>query len=163
MILRVSQKLGKKIKAFPTDCLAPDPSPFADWSAHMFWHSHAQYIILTNTASLYSVLMSGAGITNVKKLIGQASSSLRELLILNNASFLYDHHVAPALDNVSISKMGDRHVIGSMNDFIRMTEFYIENRGLSLTEISKHLNDTPMSAIKDGYPKNAFLSLGMQL
>jgi Domain of unknown function (DUF6933) len=36
MIIRLSQKLAKKIKVTPTRVLSPDANPFADWSAHLF-------------------------------------------------------------------------------------------------------------------------------
>jgi len=53
MIFRLSRKLATKIKTGPKICAPPDPNPFADWSAHLFTANRAQYIVITNTASLY--------------------------------------------------------------------------------------------------------------
>jgi hypothetical protein len=59
MIFRVSQKLNTKIKAGKLDEMPLDENPYADWSAHLFMAGRVQYIILTNTASLYSCVMQG--------------------------------------------------------------------------------------------------------
>ena len=54
MIVRVSAKLGKKIDLSPDRVLPAHPNPFADWSSHLFRADRTQYILITNTASLYS-------------------------------------------------------------------------------------------------------------
>jgi hypothetical protein len=54
MIFRLSQKLNAKIKGGTLPTLPPDDNPFADWSAHLFLADRAQYILLSNTKSLYS-------------------------------------------------------------------------------------------------------------
>ncbi len=61
MILRLSQKLAKKVKTTPTRVLPLDANPFADWSAHLFTADRTQYILFSNTASLYSTVLYGAG------------------------------------------------------------------------------------------------------
>jgi hypothetical protein len=64
MIFRLSQKLAKKLKT-PLPKPAPaDPNPIADWSAHLFTADRIQYLILTNTPSLYSTVIYGKGISN---------------------------------------------------------------------------------------------------
>jgi hypothetical protein len=64
MIFRVSQKLNSKIKAGAVPPLPLAENPFADWSANLFVADRTQYIILSNTKSLYSTLLYGKGITN---------------------------------------------------------------------------------------------------
>jgi len=59
LILRLSQNLAKKV-----DAGSLKPNPFADWSAHLFTADRAQYVIVTNTTSLYSVVMRGSGIAS---------------------------------------------------------------------------------------------------
>lgn len=54
MIFRLSQKLAKKLKVGALPSLPPDQNPYADWSANLFTADRTQYIILTNTQSLYS-------------------------------------------------------------------------------------------------------------
>ena len=57
MILRLSQKLAKKLKAGKLTDMPLDDNLFADWSCHLFTADRTQYIILSNTASLYSCVM----------------------------------------------------------------------------------------------------------
>ena len=64
MILRLSEKLNKKIGAGTLSTLPPDENPYADWSCHLFTADRTQYIIMSNTKSLYSCVIYGAGITD---------------------------------------------------------------------------------------------------
>ncbi len=59
MIIRLSQKLCTKIKAGKLKEMPLDENPYADWSANLFVVDRTQYIILSNTASLYSCVMYG--------------------------------------------------------------------------------------------------------
>ena len=76
MILRVTAKLGKKIKHIPSEALPLDADPFADWSAHLFTAERRQYILLANTTSLYTVVMPGRGITSVDTFVRGMQLSL---------------------------------------------------------------------------------------
>ena len=56
MIFRLSTKLATKLKVAPSKVLPLDKNPFADWSAHFFMGERTQFLIVTNTASLYSTV-----------------------------------------------------------------------------------------------------------
>jgi len=58
MIFRLSQKLATKLKEGSLPEVPLDENPYADWSAHLFTADRAQYIIVTNTRALYSVVPS---------------------------------------------------------------------------------------------------------
>ena len=64
MIFRLSQKLIDKIKAGALATLPLDENPFADWSAGLFLIGRSQYILVTNTKSLYSTVLPGKGVTD---------------------------------------------------------------------------------------------------
>jgi hypothetical protein len=64
MIFRLSQKLNAKIEVGTLPTLPLDDNPFADWSARLFFVDRMQYILLSNTKSLYSTVMYGKGITD---------------------------------------------------------------------------------------------------
>ena len=72
MIIRLSQKLTKKINAGKQTEMPLDENPYADWSCHLFTADRTQYIILSNTASLYSCVMYGQGITDDSRFIERA-------------------------------------------------------------------------------------------
>ena len=51
-----------------------------DWSAHLFTANRTQYILVSYTKSLYSVVIPGKGITNGGQLISVALGILRDSL-----------------------------------------------------------------------------------
>ena len=59
MIFRLSQKLNAKIKGGPLPTRPLNDNPIADWSAHLFVVERRQLILLSNSKSLYSMLMFG--------------------------------------------------------------------------------------------------------
>ncbi len=63
-IIRVSGKLGKKIGRSPDQETLMHKNPYLDWSVHLFRADRIQYILMTNTASLYSALIYGRVITD---------------------------------------------------------------------------------------------------
>jgi hypothetical protein len=78
MIFRLSHKLNAKIKAGTLRALALHENPLADWSAHLFVASRTQYLLLSNTRSLYSTVMYGRGVTTDSHLIERALGGIRE-------------------------------------------------------------------------------------
>jgi len=61
MIFRHFQKLRTKIKVGRLKAMPLAETPYADWSAHLFVADRKQYVILSNTASMYSCVMYGTG------------------------------------------------------------------------------------------------------
>src|SRR6266478_6608336 len=115
MIIRLSQKLCTKIKAGSLKTIPLDNNPFADWSAHLFLADRTQYIILSNTKSLYSTVMFGKGITNDSHFIKRALSSIREFMEADGQASVYDRVIAPASGTIRFAKALNRSVTGSMN------------------------------------------------
>lgn len=159
MIFRLTQKLGKKIKVSPSLCLAKDINPYADWTANLFRVEHVQYIILTNTASLYSVVMFGRGITDDDKFVKYSLECIREYMTYDGMEYIYHRHIVPGTQTISFSKTGDRRVLGSMNDLIFSAKVCMIEQGKSPFDVSWVLNEIPLSMINYGYPKRAFLAM----
>lgn len=126
MILRLSQKLSTKIKAGKLNAMPLDENPYADWSCHLFTFDRTQYILVSNTQSLYSCVLYGRGITNDCIFIERMLSSLREFMEDDGQSFIYQKFVAPSSGTVSFAKTLNRSVIGSMNDLIGHTIAWLE-------------------------------------
>ena len=81
-----------------------DANPFADWSANLFVVDRTQYIILSNTQSLYSCVMYGKGITSDKLFIERALNSIREFMEADGHQFAYRNFIAPASATVTFAK-----------------------------------------------------------
>jgi len=157
MIFRISQKLGKKIKVAPSKALPEHKNPFADWSVHLFTANRVQYIIITNTKSLYSIVMHGQGITDDSMFIDHALSAMREFMKSDGFQFQYDRFIVPESHTVSFSKRTIRPVIGSMNDLIFQAKYELSERGVSPHAASKGINDTPLSMVNYSKPKKVFM------
>ena len=110
LTFRPSHKLNAKIKAGPLPAQPPSENPYADWSAHLFSADRTQYILLSNTRSLYSTVLYGKGITDDRRFIERALSSLRESLEDDGQAFVYQRFIAP---ESSTSDLPGRRVVPS--------------------------------------------------
>jgi hypothetical protein len=165
MIFRLSQKLNDKIGAGRLSSRPLDENPFADWSAALFNADRTQYILVTNTNSLYSTVLYGKGITNDSYFIERALSSIREFMENDGLRFLYHRLIVPSTGTVSFAKALNRSVTGSMNDLIRHAEYWLTNEEISPHDVSFRLNGSLMSAIAPtkadvyGKPREAFKAM----
>ncbi|MEX0726327.1 MAG: hypothetical protein WD065_08665, partial [Planctomycetaceae bacterium] len=138
-----------------------DENPYADWSCHLFTADRTQYIILSNTPSLYSCVMYGRGSTDDSHFILRALSAIREFMEADGQAFVYHKFIAPASATVSFAKALNRSVTGSMNDHIYACKLHLAD-DMAPSEVGFQLNETPLSALIDANgekynnPKNAF-------
>jgi hypothetical protein len=164
MIFRLSQKMNAKIKAGTLRTLPLDENSFADWSAALFVADRTQYILLSNTKSLYSTVMPGKGITDDGYFIERALSSIREFMEDDGQEFVYQRFIAPASASVRFAKALNRSVTGSMNDMTKHAAYDLAEGDVVPFEIGSRLNGIPMSALKHdgsthGFPRDAFRAM----
>ena len=159
MIVRISAKLGKKIGLSPDRVLPADPSPFADWSAHLFTAERTQYILISNTASLYSMVMFGRGITDDCRFLDRMTSYMREFLRADRHGFIFERLIMPRLDRVNFSKALNRSVIGSMNDLVLQAQLHLIEGAMPPVDVSFRLNEVPMSYLEHFTPRASFQHL----
>ncbi|BBO31098.1 DUF6933 domain-containing protein [Lacipirellula parvula] len=163
MVIRLSQKLSKRVGETPTNVLPLDQNLLADWSGHLFTADRTQYVILTNTASLYSAVFYGRGVTDGGRLIQRGLESVRGVMVDDGLGFLYLRLVALSAASVIFSKSLNRSVTGSMNDLINCAKVWLTEAELSPYDTSFKLNDMPMSAIKYANPREALKSLSAEM
>ncbi|MEZ5944919.1 MAG: hypothetical protein R3C18_26340 [Planctomycetaceae bacterium] len=168
MILRPSQKLNTKINAGKLAEMQLDANPCADWSCHVFTADRTQYILLSNTASLYSCVMFGKGITNDSRFIERALSTIREFMEDDGQAFAYQKFIAPASATVSFAKALNRKVTGSINELVIAATHSLESGEVAPHDVGFDLNDLLLSAIASeedrgyGRPKEAFKRLSVE-
>ena len=153
--MRLSEKMKTKIKAGPLQTLSLDDDPFADWSAHLFLANRTQYILFSNTKSLYSTVLFAQGITNENRFITRCLESLREFMESDKRLDVYEKLVAPVTQNVSFAKPLNRKIIGTMTELVKSARILLIQQELSPHQVSLHLNDILMSAIASP-PKNRY-------
>jgi len=159
MIFRLTQKLAKKIKESPDHSRAAALNLYTDWSAHLFAAERVQYIIVSNTASLYSFIFYARGITDSGNFIRHSINYMAEYMCRDGYEFSFRRFIAPEAKEIVFSKLTDRLVMGSMNDLIHMAKFHLIEQQLSPLETSEQINRTPMSYINYDDPKKAFAKI----
>lgn len=162
MILRLSQKLCAKIKAGKLTEMPLDVNPYADWACHLFTADRTQYILLSNTASLYSCVMFGKGITDDYRFIERALSTLREFMDDGGQQLAYRKFIAPVSGTVSFAKSLNRSVTGSMNDLVQGAKLHLAD-GMSPHEVGFRLNETPLSVLGYSNPREEFKALARRI
>ena len=118
-----------------------------------------QYIILSNTQSLYSCLMNGKGITNEEKFVELAISTIGAFMEDDGQTFVFQRFIAPSIATVSYAKALNRSVTGSMNDLVFHAEAWLVEGELTPPQVGFKLNDIPFSSLKYKKPTEAFRRL----
>ena len=151
--------MAKKIKESPDACLPADSNPYADWTFHLFTADRAQYIIAMNTATFYSFLFYGRGITDDMILIDRTLETMADFMCDDGFEFQFRRFIVPDMRTVRFSKLADRRVIGTMNELVKVAKYYLSEEQLSPFEASQFINKVPMSGLKYRFPREAFADL----
>ena len=164
MIFRLSHRLARKVKVGELDEMALDPNAGADWSCRLFIANRRQYILISNTSSLYSCVMYGKGVTDRDLFVRNTLDAIGEFMTADELQPTYQQLVAPRSAEVSFARSLNRSVTGSMSDHIHGSKLYLSD-GLAMHEIGLRLNDTPLSALRDSHgrkyarPREVFVRL----
>lgn len=158
MVFRLTLKLQKKIglTSLPAIQVEKNRNPLLDWNMNLFTSNRVQYLILTNTTSLYSMIMTARGITNDKQLVHEALSCMRKFIIHSDNEAVYKNLSEPENENIFFSKVVDRRISGSMNDLIFQAKIYLGHDQKSLFEVSSLINKSPMSYLNYSSPQKEF-------
>jgi hypothetical protein len=159
MIFRLSQKLAKMLKSPKPGAAPADPNPLADWSAHLFTADRTQYLLLTNTPSLYSIVIDGRGISDDSLFLDRALTSMREFMVADGLELIFREQIVSASGTVRFASALNRSVTGAMNDLVYHAQLWILERGLSPFDACWKLNEMPMSRLNYRYPREAFQAL----
>jgi len=164
MIFRLTAKLTQKIGLDPLPALPYDKgrNPLLDWHAHLFTVQRTQYILATNTASLYSLVMPGRGITNGRQFAQALSDGLQDFLTGQGHHPNVSRTLLSSGQDATFAKITDRRVLGSMNDLIFQSKIRLGEGQQTLFTVSFYLNETPMSYLKYRSPKDLFQELLQQ-
>jgi len=157
MIIRLTEKLAKKIKEDQLSSLPMNANPFADWTARLFTFERAQYILITNTPTLCSMVIYGRGVTDANAFIHSMTDSLRDTMEQDGFGEAYYEQVAPQTARIGFAKSLNKSVIGSMNRLAFYAQVHLSDGGVSPFDLSFQLNDGLMSyGKKYDRPKERF-------
>jgi len=147
MLFRPTQKLATKVKLGKRVEKPVEQNSLADWSANFFVSNRLQFILLSNTQSLYSCVMPGKGITSESTFIDRAIHAMKEFMHEDGLGDAYDKFVLPSTQKIHFGKALNRSVTGSMNDHVFAAKLYLED--YELYEVGRRLNQTPLSMLVD--------------
>ncbi|QDT41945.1 GIY-YIG nuclease superfamily protein [Gimesia alba] len=162
MIFRLSHKLNQKIKTGTLTLRPLNQNPFADWSCRLFTADRRQYILLSNTKSLYSCLMTGKGITNQRQFTECALNCIRDFTAADTHQQTFEKFIASERESIQFAKALNHSVTSSMNLLVEYAQDLLIEQQIPLLEVSYELNDYLTSAIvekkSDSYctPNEAF-------
>jgi hypothetical protein len=154
MIIRLGNTLAKKTGETGLPTRPAHANPLAGWSAHLFTTRRVQYILISNTASLYSMVLFGRGMTDGGRLIERMTRVIREVMEHNGLGQAYEEYVVPATGQFVFAKALNRSVTGSMNDLVFHAKVCLDEE-ISPYDVSFLLNELPMSSLKYRKPLEA--------
>jgi hypothetical protein len=160
MILRLSQKLNARIRGGPLGAVPPHENSLLDWFAHVFAVGRAEYVLLSNTASLYSAVLDDTGLRDATRFTERVLGVIRTVLEGAGADRVATH----TRESAQFAKSLGRSVTGSMNELIAHAVAFLVDGDLPLADVGVRLNDILLSALaggsnKYGRPREAFAAL----
>jgi hypothetical protein len=158
LTLRLTQKLADRLHVRLPEEPAPSANPCADWCCHRFTVDRYGYFMVTNASTFFSVVLRAQGMGDESAFITGVISGLHRYLETAGHEFAFSQLIAPESAEVVFRPVGDRRILGVMNEFIFMAKYYLED--LSPFETSDRLNDCPVGPLGGKFPRDVFPPAG---
>ena len=93
-----NRALPKDIHLLYTQSILPSENtghnnPILDWTANLFMASRWQYILLTNSRCLYSIVLPGKVISNEQAFVEMSTKALYEYMALDGCENIFNAHI----------------------------------------------------------------------
>lgn len=154
LTLRLTQKLAARLKVPLAREQVTAANPCADWCCHGFTVDRYRYLLVTNAPTFFSVVLRAQGMGNESVFITGVISGLREYLRQAGHEFAFVQLIAPESAGVVFRPVGDRRILGVMNEFIFMAKCYLDD--LSPFGTSDRLNDCPVGPLGGKFSRDVF-------
>lgn len=120
-----------------------------DWTAHVFFLGRQQLVLGVNNKTLLPVLLPIApNKTFISRFVEAAGEMLMAIGVEDRKAVLAE---MAAMGECIVAPTNDRRVLGTINDFGRALNFFLD---LPLPEIALRFAETPCSPIGMDYPKD---------
>ncbi len=144
MILRLTQTLNAQLSGGKLGVHALHANPLLDWSVRAFTLWENEYVLLTNTQSLYSAVLPGVAAGSRGWFAERITDAVRAILAGAGCCSITGDDLAPA--SVQFAKGLNRSVTGSMNELALLAQILLAKSGMSMPELGVPLNETLLSA-----------------
>jgi hypothetical protein len=128
-----------------------------DWTAHLFFIGRQQIVLGVNNKTLLPVLLPIAPIKTFTSRFVEAAGEMLMALGIDRKAVLAE---MGAMSECVVAPTNDRRVLGTINDFGRMLEVYLDGR--PVVEVALHLAEAPCGPLKMGRPRDAARELFAQ-
>jgi hypothetical protein len=144
LVLRCTKKLLDRIGRHAPSEREPGPSTtrLGDWTANLFIIRRQQVVLAVNNRTLLPVLIPIAPNTTFLSRVVEASGEMLMALGVDRKEALSE---MTAMNDCTVAPTNDRRVLGTINDFGRMLEAYLDGR--PLPEVALHLAEAPCGPI----------------
>ena len=160
MIIRFTEKLAKKLKLGPITKIDDKPdNPYLEWYANYFTANRVQYVMVTNAASLLTIVMYGRGMTDNDSFLKQVTSQLGDYLKEIDCELIFSRIIAPNFGMARLSKTADRSVLGTMKLMAEILKIKLEAVELCPMDLTEYINTNNFNAIDFQQPIEAFKAL----
>jgi hypothetical protein len=127
----------------------PSNTTLGDWTAHLFLVGRQQIVLGVNNRTLLPVLLP---IAPNKTFITRFVEAAGEILMATGIDRKGVLAEISGMNECIITKTNDRRVLGTINDFGRMLEVYLDGR--PLLDVAMHLAEAPCGPIGMDRPKD---------
>lgn len=162
MILRLHDKLARRIGIRPIEASPLGANPFADWSSQVFRAGREDFILTINTTVLYTVVIPARGIQTEVVFRAKMLAHLRALLFDDGFEFHVKRLIDAEADAVHYSRPFMRGVATAMSDLVELANHGIEFEERSPELTARQINGTPMAVLGQATPREAFRHLSFR-
>ena len=159
-IIKCTQKLLKELSVEQEEDVIAQ-SWIESWHANIFRINSRKCILVSNDATLYSLVFYPVNKSFIKKFQFYFNEHLFKTMLADNIPQALIEKVLAIGDEIIFTKTDDRRVLGSMNDFKQHIEALADmHNGLkncSIFNIQKMLNTMPMRMLEYQTPIKAFM------
>lgn len=151
LVLRCTKKLLARLGG-PNANVGDDvatTTKMGEWTANLFFIGRQQLVLAVNNRTLLPVLMSIAPAKTFHPRFVEAAGEMLMALGIDRGKVLAE---MSAMSECILGATSDRRVLGTINDFGRMLDAYVDGR--PLPEIALHLAQAPCSPIGMERPKD---------
>ncbi len=154
--LRCTQKLLTRLKAKPVAEVPPATTRLGDWYANLVMLRCRHLVVALSERTLLPVIIEAApGSTLPDRLRAGVGHVLRHLGIDDEAIA----GELAAMHDVAIAMTASKSILGSLNDFVHMFGFHLDDGEANLLNISLKLAETPCSPFAYESPKARTVAL----
>jgi hypothetical protein len=156
-VLRCTKKLYQRIEPWAApECEPPTPSTtrLGDWTANIVIVRRQHLVLAVSNITLLPVLLPLSPAKSLIPRLTEAVGDVLEGLGIDRKKLASE---LAAMGECIVTGTNDRRVLGSMNDFVRMLDSYLDGR--SLVEVALQLAEAPCGPLGMECPRRATLAL----